>query len=361
MKKIIINKEQLAKINESLSNKKVVKITSKQYKLITESLNIQQTQHKIPNIVDFGSSIAKSINEIFGDNNDTFELPDTLVNLGIDPSDLKHRLLLDKIISVEENNEGLTDVKFLGKGFLKWCEKYLNDIVSPKTPNDLQIGSQEMEMAAESEMEEDYDGNHWNEDTPDAPWNEDGEDNEDKPLDFEYEPNDEVRLISKDTGTDVIVLNIHGEIVLFAHENLDAFKNMDIEQLVYNIINGHVLQHEMDNNYWSNDSFSKFANGDNNFVVVSPNRVVNALKAVDHAFGEVGKLPIIFEQIFIGDEEITEVTTTGSVGGSYETPMAWSKDPKNPKFRKKTAINGGTFVKPELIDDFDTIRENNEE
>ena len=54
--------------------------------------------------------------------------------------------------------------------------------------------------------------------------------------------------------------------------------------------------------------------------------------------------------------QLDEMTTTGSVGGSFETPAAWSKDPKKPRHSDKTALDGGKFIKPSIGDKMDPIR-----
>lgn len=48
-------------------------------------------------------------------------------------------------------------------------------------------------------------------------------------------------------------------------------------------------------------------------------------------------------EALLGD--LQETTTTGSVGGSYETPKIWAKDPNNSRFGKTPMIKGGKMVK----------------
>lgn len=123
-KKIIINESQERILRESL-NKRVVKMTTEQVNLLRE---VHSNKGTI-NIVEFGSSVAKSINELFVNNSTT--LPETLLNLGLDANKLKHKLLSDKIIVVDNDENDETIYRFKNKGFYKWCEKYLNDLVNP--------------------------------------------------------------------------------------------------------------------------------------------------------------------------------------------------------------------------------------
>ena len=48
--------------------------------------------------------------------------------------------------------------------------------------------------------------------------------------------------------------------------------------------------------------------------------------------------------------DLTEMTSTGSVGGSYVTPKIWANSPKDAKFAKTPMIKGGKMVKDNLTE-----------
>ena len=82
-------------------------------------------------------------------------------------------------------------------------------------------------------------------------------------------------------------------------------------------------------------------------MVVRPQTVKDTIEGFVVAFGEVGKLPQIFESIFTSDEEILEMTSTGAIGGGFDSPMAWSNGEET-AVKKDPAVKGGTIIKNKI-------------
>lgn len=345
----------MALIQESMKKKKTVKLTQKQYDLIKENVDMQSKPIEKPNVLQFGQFITEAINSFFAEGAGELNIPESIKAMGVKPSELKYKLLKDKVINVVEGEEK-DSYKFNPKGFGEWCSKYYNELVANEKP--------------EKELTEDYDY-PYEESRPKPNYGQiykggeaydDGDHTdypeEDREDDYEYEENTSVDIVAVNTGIDeVIVIKYEGHIVLFANENMERYVMMDIEQVAFNIIEGYVKGYEGVNVNPLNQDAKAFANGDAMFLMVTPDNVKKAMMALDMAFGFLGKIPQILESIFSNDEEIMEMTTTGSVGGSYETNKIWAKDPKNPRMGKEPMIKGGQFINEDLVFKKDTPNE----
>lgn len=336
MNKIKITKSQMALIKESLKKPMKVKLTSAQVELIKESMGAKPTV-ETPNVLQFGQFITEAINAFFAQKQTDLEVPEAIQAMGVKANELKYRLLRDKIINIVDGEDGET-YQFNSKGFGEWCSQYYNDLIG------------------KPEIQEDYDGNHWNNSDGTAPWEDDRHyEDEEKEEDFEFSPNDDVNVITVNTGFDeLVVLKVEGQIVLFQHDNMSHFKMMELDQVAHNLIHGDIERDHRNDRNPHNTNYEAFGNNDAFFLMVTPKTVKSALHAVKMLYGEVGKIPAILEHIFTPDEEIMEMTTTGSVGGSYETPQAWSKDPNKPRHSDKPMIKGGKFLNESLVFKKDT-------
>lgn len=322
-KRIILESKQLGRLMKNINKeKKTIVITESQFnKLMKKPNKVESKSMNDIDDLDFYEAIIDCIPSII---HNTGEVPKLLVDLGIKLPKLKHMLIGQGVLKAVKGNDGVVSLKVKADGLSKSLGKIKEVILKDSTENvnsdeNIDESSDNLPMGAEND--------------PNAPWNEKGEP--------EYKTNLKIGNIHYQDD-EWLIVDINDEPYLVTISYMENNREFNTSELAYFI----------DHTFEANDSYELLNNQpDVSHMKLTPDTASDFLSNFqpDHDDPLLDKLRGFFE--------VTEMTTTGSVGGSYETPSCWSKDPKKPGHSDKTMIKGGKFVNPEQITDFDTIRE----
>lgn len=190
------------------------------------------------------------------------------------------------------------------------------------------INKEDISLGNDFEIAEDGGYPAGAENDPNAPWNQ-----SDERDDSERQAKQNYFTMIKGFGEFALIQDPRGDKYYVDLSNFYYDPNAD-EDFIINKINVAVEDGELkvDNE------------GDNLFKlnVISKITLANKELLLDNTFDT----PEI--ESYLND--LTEMTSTGSVGGSYVTPKIWAKSPKDAKFGETPMIKGGKMVKEKLTE-----------
>lgn len=341
MKKIRITESQLKMIKMS-ENKGVrnIKISETQLAFIQEAIkagkleknidkNFKDTKMLSENIefVDFSREVMLAINNIFNDTSQAGLSP-FWVKLGVTRGELAELLLGCGIIYSTTLATGIIGYKMARKGFIGGMKRLYNVIIGRrydmynkgKVINTDTVSGQNMN---DTQMTEDGGYPVGAENDPNAPWNRGQEEREPQSQHNHFQ-------IIENFGDYALLTDPQGNKFYIDLANFYYDTEADNE-FIENKINVAVETGELKIDGNGTDLFLL-----NTISIITPEN-----KAELIANSENPQLEAIVN-------ELAETTTTGSVGGSYETPFFLSNNSEKGKFFDDPMIKGGQIVKKKV-------------
>lgn len=338
MKKIRITESQLKMIKMS-ENKGVrnIKISETQLAFIQEAIkagkleknidkNFKDTKMLSENIefVDFSREVMLAINNIFNDTSQAGLSP-FWVKLGVTRGELAELLIGCGIIYSTTLATGIIGYKMARKGFIGGMKRLYNVIIGRrydmynkgKVINTDTVSGQNMN---DTQMTEDGGYPVGAENDPNAPWNRGQEEREPQSQHNHFQ-------IIENFGDYALLTDPQGNKFYIDLANFYYDTEADNE-FIENKINVAVESGELKIDGNGTDLFLL-----NTISIITPEN-----KAELIANTENPQLEAILN-------ELAETTTTGSVGGSYETPFFLSNNSEKGKFFDDPMIKGGQIVK----------------
>lgn len=337
MKKIRITEAQFEKIQKSEMKKiRTIKVTESQLNKIQESLKVGDLEKNIDKnfdkekvlkesieFIDFGREVMQAINDLF--NNPSQDgLSPFWVKLGVTKGELAQLLIGGGLVYTTTLLTGEVVYKIARKGFINALKRLYNVIIGRRYDmynkgkvinKDIDEGDGGYPAGAE------YASN--------APWNQKNDNYESEP-----QSKHDYFQILKNFGDFAILTDPSGNKFFIDMANFYYDPKAD-DDFLSNKINVGVESRELKIDGDGTDLF-----GLNVISRITPENKDTFLDNTED-FPEVSEL--------IND--LSETTTTGSVGGSYETPFFLSKNPKKGRFFNKPMLKGGAMVKNKLSED----------
>lgn len=334
MKRIKITESQL-KMLKTLKDKQksVYKLTESQYKELVTSIKngstktLNEQSYEIEDL-EFYEQMMYFINSEFGEDG-SGQVPEILASKGVSAQKLKLLLIGHGILKVEKDENGENAIKVMRKNLSKGLDKIKSEIFKNTEEAEKPDNSQQEIPQPEVKLDEE-------EITGQEPWEQDYSPEDDT---YGYTDIDSIEYIDNQ----FVILKSSGQLILVDYSDIHSeMKHSDNPKSL--------LSHLLDDIQITKDPMD-FCNSDTDAVYLTP----ETIEVIKHELYDFEELCDALDSVF----SLDETTMTGDVGGSYETPSAWSKNPKKPRHSDKTSLDGGTFIKKQVGDDMSTIREHN--
>lgn len=340
MKKIRITNSQLKKIQESEKDKiHTIKITESQLSRIKERIKAGELEKNIDNnfkkekalnesieFVDFGREVMQAINDIF--NNPSQDgLSPFWVKLGVTKGELAQLIIGGGLVYTTTLLSGEVVYKIARKGLINALKRLYNVIIGRRYDmynkgkvinKDLEENDGGYPAGAE------FDSN--------APWNKKEESRTNYNLPYD--------LVTFADGW-----------AIFEKDN--KFYVADYNYKLYNTYEeilemfGEMYSKIKTNGKWEEEDIFQgpLINDEESIEFLETEILYLKKKGYDE------KVISEFENVLERLKMANETTTTGSVGGSYETPFFLSKNPKKGRFFDEPMLKGGSMVKTKISED----------
>lgn len=338
MKIIRITEAQLLKIQEAEKDKiRNIKITESQLNRIQEKIKIGELEKNIDKnfknekalnesieFVDFGREVMQAINDLF--NNPSQDgLSPFWVKLGVTKGELAQLLIGGGLIYTTTLLTGEVVYKIARKGFINALKRLYNVIVGRRYDmyNKGKVINKDLdESDGDYPLGAQYDSR--------APWNqEDPEELEDIP----YE------LVA--FGGGVAIFEMDGKFYYSDYQSSIYREAYEVDELFKEIY------HNIGNKPgWKEEEIFIQLNNNEEDIEFIESEIEHLMKK-NYDEKQISNFREVLERLKMANE----TTTTGSVGGSYETPFFMSKNPKKGRFFNTPMIKGGSMVKKKLSEE----------
>lgn len=338
MKKIRITNSQLKKIQESEKDKiHTIKITESQLTKIKERIKAGELETNIDNnfkkekalnesieFVDFGREVMQAINDIFN-NTSQDGLSPFWVKLGVTKGELAQLIIGGGLVYTTTLVTGEVVYKIARKGLISALKRLYNVIVGRRYDmynKGKVIGKDLEENDGGYPAGAEYDSN--------APFNKE-----------DSEPSEEIPYELVTFADGFAIFEMNGKFYLSDYQSRIYKTEEDVIELFKEL-----YQKIGNKDGWKEeDIFKELSNNEEDIEFLETEILYLMKKGYDE------KIISDFKNVLERIKMANEMTTTGSVGGSYETPFFMSKNPKKGRFFNTPMIKGGSMIKGKISED----------